>query len=80
MQNDLSNGRGIMFILFSIMILSPMGPLADVVVGSADAARVSRHIYSLHDGSSDMSLSTMCDPDVGAWSLYRRALWSLKFR
>jgi len=67
MQNDLSNGRGIMFVLFFIMILSPMGPMADIVVGSADASGVSRHIYSLHDGSSEyVALYQGANPDAGA--------------
>ncbi|MDE0870261.1 MAG: hypothetical protein OSA21_08120, partial [Candidatus Poseidoniaceae archaeon] len=67
MQNDLTNGRGVMFVLFFIMVLSPMGPMADVVVGSADAAGVSRHIYSLHDGSSEyVALYQGANPDVGA--------------
>tara|TARA_B110000483_G_scaffold24056_1_gene28268 strand:- start:2449 stop:7851 length:5403 start_codon:yes stop_codon:yes gene_type:complete len=67
MQKDLTNGRGIMFVLFFIMVLSPMGPMADVVVGSADAAGVSRHIYSLHDGSSEyVALYQGANPDVGA--------------
>jgi hypothetical protein len=67
MQKDLTNGRGIMFILFFIMVLSPMGPMADVFVGSADAAGVSRHIYSLHDGSSEyVALYQGANPDVGA--------------
>ena len=67
MQSDLSNGRGIMFVLFFIMVLSPMGPMADVVVGSADAAGVSRHIYSLHDGSSEyVALYQGANPDAGA--------------
>lgn len=67
MQNDLSNGRGIMFVLFFIMVLSPMGPMADIVVGSADASGVSRHIYSLHDGSSEyVALYQGANPDAGA--------------
>ena len=41
--------------------------MADVVVGSADAAGVSRHIYSLHDGSSEyVALYQGANPDVGA--------------
>ena len=42
-----------MFVLFFIMVLAPMGPMADVDVGSADATGVSRHVYSLHDGSTE---------------------------
>ena len=53
MQNEFSNGRGIMFVLFFIMVLSPMGPMAEVFVGSADAAGVSRHIYEFSDGSTE---------------------------
>ena len=56
-----------MFLLFAIMVLSPMSPMADVVVGSADAAGVSRHIYSLSDGSSEyVALYQGANSDAGA--------------
>ena len=67
MQNEFSNGRGIMFVLFFIMVLSPMGPMAEVFVGSADAAGVSRHIYEFSDGSTEhVALYQGANPDIGA--------------
>ena len=67
MQNEFSNGRGVMFVLFFIMVLSPMGPLAEVFVGSADAAGVSRHIYEFSDGSTEhVALYQGANPDIGA--------------
>ena len=67
MQNEISSGRGIMFVLFFIMVLSPMGPLAEVFVGSADAAGVSRHVYQFSDGSTEhVALYQGANPDIGA--------------
>lgn len=67
MQNELSKGRGVMLTLFFIMVLAPMGPMAEVFVGSADATGVSRHIYSLEDGSTEyVALYQGANPDTGA--------------
>ena len=67
MQNEISSGRGIMFVLFFIMVLSPMSPLAEVFVGSADAAGVSRHVYEFSDGSTEhVALYQGANPDIGA--------------
>ena len=67
MQNKLSNGRGVMFVLFLIMVLSPMSPMVEVFVGSADASGVSRHVYEFHDGSIEhVALYQGANPDTGA--------------
>ena len=67
MQNNLSSGRGVMFVLFLIMVLSPMSPMAEVFVGSADASGISRHIYEFNDGSTEhVALYQGANPDTGA--------------
>ena len=47
MHDNISSGRGVMFMLFAIMVLSPMSPLADVIVEPAEASGVARHVYEL---------------------------------
>ena len=61
------SGRGVMFGLFLIMVLSPMSPMAEVFVGSADASGISRHIYEFNDGSTEhVALYQGANPDTGA--------------
>ena len=52
MHDKIPSGRGVMFLLFAIMVLSPMSPLADVVVEPAEASGVARHVYEFADGST----------------------------
>ena len=62
-----SSRRGIMFLLFAILILSPMTPLADVVVGDVEASGVARHVYEFSDGSTEyIALFQGANPDTGA--------------
>tara|TARA_B100001093_G_scaffold78817_3_gene70077 strand:- start:18306 stop:23729 length:5424 start_codon:yes stop_codon:yes gene_type:complete len=61
------DGRGVMLLLFLVMVLAPMSPLADHVITPAEATGVSRHIYTLHDGSSEyVALYQGANPDSGA--------------
>ena len=56
-----------MFGLFLIMVLSPMSPMAEVFVGTADASGISRHIYEFNDGSTEhVALYQGANPDTGA--------------
>lgn len=60
-------GRGIMLLLFSILVLSPMSPLADMVIDEVDAAGVARHVYEFSDGSAEyIALFQGANPDTGA--------------
>ena len=60
-------GRGIMFVLFAILVLSPMSPLTDIFVDKAEAAGVARHVYEFSDGSTEyIALFQGANPDTGA--------------
>lgn len=60
-------GRGVMFVLFAILVLSPMSPLTDVFVDEAEAAGVARHVYEFSDGSTEyIALYQGANPDTGA--------------
>ncbi len=62
-----SPGRGIMFLLFAILILSPMTPFADMIVDEVEAAGVARHVYEFSDGSAEyIALFQGANPDTGA--------------
>ena len=67
MHDNISSGRGVMFMLFAIMVLSPMSPLADVIVEPAEASGVARHVYEFADGSTEyVALYQGGNPDAGA--------------
>ena len=53
MHDNIPAGRGVMFLLFTIMVLSPMSPFADVLVQPSDASGVARHVYEFADGSTE---------------------------
>ena len=60
-------GRGIMFVLFAILVLSPMSPLTDIFVDEVEAAGVARHVYEFSDGSTEyIALFQGANPDTGA--------------
>ena len=60
-------GRGIMFVLFAILVLSPMSPLTDIFVDEVEAAGVARHVYEFSDGSTEyIALYQGANPDTGA--------------
>lgn len=62
-----SPGRGIMYLLFAILILSPMTPLADIIIDEVEAAGVARHVYEFSDGSTEyIALFQGANPDTGA--------------
>jgi len=67
MHDNIPAGRGVMFLLFIIMVLSPMSPLADVLVQPSDAAGVARHVYEFADGTTEyVALYQGGNADAGA--------------
>ena len=66
-HDNIPAGRGVMFLLFIIMVLSPMSPLADVLVQPSDAAGVARHVYEFADGTTEyVALYQGGNADAGA--------------
>ena len=66
-DNNISSGRGVMFLLCAIMVLSPLSPLADVVVEPAEASGVARHVYEFADGTTEyVALYQGGSADAGA--------------
>ena len=67
MHDNIPAGRGVMFLLFTIMVLSPMSPFADVLVQPSDASGVARHVYEFADGSTEyVALYQGGNADAGA--------------
>ena len=68
--------RAVFFLLVSVMVLTPLGPLAKVMISEAEAAAGTRHVYEFSDGSVEhIALYQGANPDMGAAvSLPRGAL------
>ena len=68
--------RAVFFLLVSMMVLTPLGPLAEVMISEAEAAAGTRHVYEFSDGSVEhIALYQGANPDMGAAvSLPRGAL------
>ena len=68
--------RAVFFLLVSMMVLTPLGPLAKVMISEAEAAAGTRHVYEFSDGSVEhIALYQGANPDMGAAvSLPRGAL------
>ncbi len=47
------SSRASLFLMLFILCVSPMSPLADNLVGDAEATGASRHIYTFSDGSTE---------------------------
>src|SRR6056300_1434847 len=59
--------RGIFLLLVGLMILTPLGPLANMTVLDAEAAAGTRHVYAFKDGSNEhIALYQGANPDLGA--------------
>ena len=73
-RDNISSGRGVMFLLFAIMVLSPLSPFADVVVEPAEASGVARHVYEFADGTTEyVALYQGGNADAGAQNCF--ATW-----
>ncbi|DAC68266.1 MAG TPA: hypothetical protein D7I13_03900, partial [Candidatus Poseidoniales archaeon] len=68
--------RAVFFLLVSMMVFTPLGPLAEVMISEAEAAAGTRHVYEFSDGSVEhIALYQGANPDMGAAvSLPRGAL------
>ncbi|MEK9650774.1 MAG: hypothetical protein VW102_01095 [Poseidonia sp.] len=65
-QHRLS-ARGIWLLLVGLMVLTPLGPMANVVSLQAEAAPGTRHVYQFSGGSSEhIALYQGANPDLGA--------------
>ena len=63
--------RAVFFLLVSMMVFTPLGPLAEVMVSEAEAAAGTRHVYEFSDGSVEhIALYQGANPDMGACLLY----------
>lgn len=68
--------RAVFFLLVSMMVFTPLGPLAEVMISEVEAAAGTRHVYEFSDGSVEhIALYQGANPDMGAAvSLPRGAL------
>ena len=68
--------RAVFFLLVSVMVFTPLSPMAELFVSEAEAAAGTRHVYEFSDGSVEhIALFQGANPDMGASvSLPRGAL------
>ncbi|DAC52766.1 MAG TPA: hypothetical protein D7I11_07865, partial [Candidatus Poseidoniales archaeon] len=61
------SAKVVFLLLVSVMVLTPLGPMAGLFVSEAEAAAGTRHVYEFSDGSVEhIALYQGANPDMGA--------------
>ena len=61
------NTRVVLLLLVSLMVLTPLGPMANLFAIQSEAAAGTRHVYTFSDGSNEhIALFQGANPDLGA--------------
>ena len=59
--------RAVFFLLVSVMVFTPLSPMAGLFSSEAEAAAGTRHVYEFSDGSVEhIALFQGANPDMGA--------------
>ena len=62
-----SSAKAVFLLLVSMMVLTPLGPMAGLFASDAEAAVGTRHVYEFSDGSVEhIALYQGANPDMGA--------------
>ena len=61
------SAKAVFLLLVSMMVLTPLGPMAGLFASDAEAAVGTRHVYEFSDGSVEhIALYQGANPDMGA--------------